>query len=80
MIAKLSAAALLLAFAASCAALPAQAAAGDREKPRAEAARPAKIAADAKVRQVRGRPLRRQGGAPRRRRPGPSRPSRRSAR
>jgi serine-type D-Ala-D-Ala endopeptidase (penicillin-binding protein 7) len=51
MTAKLSPAALLLALAASCAALPAQAA-GESVKTRAEAGRLSKIAANAKVRQV----------------------------
>jgi D-alanyl-D-alanine endopeptidase (penicillin-binding protein 7) len=51
MTAKLSPAALLLALAASCAALPAQAAV-ETAKTRAEADRLSKIAANAKVRQV----------------------------
>ena len=51
MTAKLSPAAVLLALAAACAALPAQGAA-DSAKTRSEAARLSKIAADAKVRQV----------------------------
>ena len=51
MTAKLSPAALLLAFAASCAALPVQAAV-ETAKTRAEADRLSKIAANAKVRQV----------------------------
>src|SRR3982750_3445984 len=51
MTAKLSPAALLLALAATCAALPAPAAA-ETPKPRAEGPRLSKIAANAKVRQV----------------------------
>ncbi|MEO8310693.1 MAG: D-alanyl-D-alanine endopeptidase [Caldimonas sp.] len=51
MTAKLSTAALLIALAATCAAVPAQAAA-DTAKTRAEAARLSRIAAKAKVRQV----------------------------
>jgi hypothetical protein len=78
MTAKLSPAALLLALAASCAALPVQAAV-ETAKTRAEADRLSRIAANAKVRQVSWfAPAGKAGAAS----PSsaPSRPSRRSAR